>query len=415
MGTGQHLASALWGLAIVLATPSPHSVAIAQEFDQRTQNQIAARYRTASELYAQNRYADALAKIVELERMAGTTRLPTAQNLKIKILVAMERFADARAALDELYELQMSAAILGDVAEYEPRIDAGLEAERERLRRERAARAERDREERIRRERLAREERQRREERERIARAERQRVAAAERERLRLLHWTSATNHYEARPGDVRVYRSYLEEYPASAEAAEARRIVSREDAIFEQRKIDIAAANTTLETAFAALPQTYRATHINFPEDAELSFEPSFSISLEPNELNCHFRAVRKLTIRSLEGRVLRREEQTLSLASDAIDPAIRFDFRDGVELIAVYGAGNRSSPYLWQKSLFYFRDRSIDGGAQIEEEVRSMKLDFPADVLRRIDWTVVNDTLYSAMSSCRGSFAVMGNRPDF
>ena len=104
-----------------------------------TKNKAKAMYYTAEALYESGEYTKTIDKIKQIETLLNGAKLATAQNLKIKALVGKGHFKDAQKELDILYSLNPSADVFKDIAQYSSKIDAGIEAEKIALEREKIA------------------------------------------------------------------------------------------------------------------------------------------------------------------------------------------------------------------------------------------------------------------------------------
>ena len=114
----------------------PHGTT-AQHIDNATKNRIKAMYFTAEDLYQKKEYGKVVNKIKDIESLSDGLILPSAQNLKVKALVAEQSYTLAKKELDVLMQLDLSEAILKDISTYSPKIDAGLEVERKKQEAER--------------------------------------------------------------------------------------------------------------------------------------------------------------------------------------------------------------------------------------------------------------------------------------
>jgi len=100
------------------------------QIDNATKNKIKAYYFTAEELYKNEEYSKALAKITEIESLSRGIKLATSQNLKVKTLVNLKQYKKAKEELDALYSLNPSNDIYKQIAKYSSVIDDGLEDEK---------------------------------------------------------------------------------------------------------------------------------------------------------------------------------------------------------------------------------------------------------------------------------------------
>jgi len=88
------------------------------QVDNRTKNQIKAKYLVAQSYFKDNNCQDALSKIEEIEQLSNGQTLAAAQNLKVKCLIKTQRFTQASKELYLLEGLSLSNEILSDIAEY---------------------------------------------------------------------------------------------------------------------------------------------------------------------------------------------------------------------------------------------------------------------------------------------------------
>lgn len=102
----------------------------AQQLDTRTKNQIKAKYFAAKDSFEAKDYSEALSKINEIEELSQGRKIATAQNLKVKTLLAQGKFQKAKDELYILEGLNLSESILKDISQYTADIDAGIEKER---------------------------------------------------------------------------------------------------------------------------------------------------------------------------------------------------------------------------------------------------------------------------------------------
>ena len=95
------------------------------QLDTRTQNQIKAKFFAAEDLYAEEKYADVLEKVAEIEELTGGKLIATAQNLKVKALIGLERYDEASEELYTLQGLTLTNDIVRDVSKHEGDIKKG--------------------------------------------------------------------------------------------------------------------------------------------------------------------------------------------------------------------------------------------------------------------------------------------------
>ncbi|MEM1132942.1 MAG: hypothetical protein AAGH53_08400 [Pseudomonadota bacterium] len=131
--------AALFALCITISVV-PAFQADAQQLDMATQNQIRVKFINATRAYEAQNYNEALNRLREIETAAGGVRIATAQGLKVKVLVALDRWDEAKAELDILYGLNPDGAILEDIASAAGSIDAHYAAIAEKERKALAAR-----------------------------------------------------------------------------------------------------------------------------------------------------------------------------------------------------------------------------------------------------------------------------------
>lgn len=104
-----------------------------QNIDNATKNKIRVKFITAEEHYNNNNYKNTLEKINEIEQLLGNTILPTALNLKIKALVGLREYTEAKKELTTLENLELDEAILKDISVYSTKIDRGIESDKLRI------------------------------------------------------------------------------------------------------------------------------------------------------------------------------------------------------------------------------------------------------------------------------------------
>lgn len=91
-----------------------------------TMNKARAMYSTAELLYESGKYTKVIEKIEAIETLLNGSKLESAQNLKIKALVASGQFQKAQKELNILYSLEPDDDIFKDIAQYSIKIDEGL-------------------------------------------------------------------------------------------------------------------------------------------------------------------------------------------------------------------------------------------------------------------------------------------------
>lgn len=99
------------------------------QLDNATKNKIKVMYLSADNFYKSNEYSKTLNEIDKIESLSNGLKLATAQNLKVKSLIGLNRFKEAQKELNVLYNLNPSSEILADIAQYSSKIDAAIKAE----------------------------------------------------------------------------------------------------------------------------------------------------------------------------------------------------------------------------------------------------------------------------------------------
>lgn len=98
-----------------------------QSLDNATINKIKAKYYGAEAFYDKKDYSNALEKINEIEVLGNGIILPTAQNLKVKVLIGLKEFLKAKKELEKLQNLSLDENIIKDIASYSDKIDIAIE------------------------------------------------------------------------------------------------------------------------------------------------------------------------------------------------------------------------------------------------------------------------------------------------
>ncbi|MDD7915907.1 hypothetical protein [Polaribacter ponticola] len=99
---------------------------MSQNISTATKNKVRVKFIAAEKLYSEKSYDDALSKINEIEGLLGSIILPTALNLKIKVLVGLEKYVDAEKELNILQNKELDEAIINDMAVYEEIISSKI-------------------------------------------------------------------------------------------------------------------------------------------------------------------------------------------------------------------------------------------------------------------------------------------------
>tara|TARA_B110000211_G_C14063635_1_gene546713 strand:- start:204 stop:1169 length:966 start_codon:yes stop_codon:yes gene_type:complete len=101
------------------------------QIDNVTKNKIKVMYLSAENYYKSNEYTKTLNEINKIESLSKGLKLATAQNLKVKSLIGLNRFKEAQKELEVLYNLNPNSDILTDIAQYSSKIDEGINKARE--------------------------------------------------------------------------------------------------------------------------------------------------------------------------------------------------------------------------------------------------------------------------------------------
>ena len=99
--------------------------------DTKTKNKIKVKYFAATDSFEKKKYAETIDKINEIEALTRGVRIPTALNLKIKSLVKLRRYSQAKKELDILEGLELDDAIIRDMAGYSGTITSEYKKERD--------------------------------------------------------------------------------------------------------------------------------------------------------------------------------------------------------------------------------------------------------------------------------------------
>ena len=101
------------------------------QMDTKTKNKIKVKYFAATDSFEKKKYAETIDKINEIEALTRGVRIPTALNLKIKSLVKLRRYSQAKKELDILEGLELDDAIIRDMAGYSGTITSEYKKERD--------------------------------------------------------------------------------------------------------------------------------------------------------------------------------------------------------------------------------------------------------------------------------------------
>ncbi len=105
-------------LLLLLAT----SQLIFAQISNETKNEIRIKFEQAKSNYENKNYQDALGTIEEIEILTNDKRIATAQNLKVKTLIGLKEYGDAKKELDVLKKMNLSTDIIKEIATYESKI-----------------------------------------------------------------------------------------------------------------------------------------------------------------------------------------------------------------------------------------------------------------------------------------------------
>lgn len=187
--------------------------AAAQPRDQATRNEITSEFISAEQNYESGRYAEALRSLERIDVLNPGQPIPTALNLKVKVLIAMKEWSSAEAELDRLYSLPLARAILMDAAKHRATIEDQKEVRRQ------AA----------------------------IAEAERRKLTEE-----RIIKYARGVPSSQPLKAFL-AYERYLFKFPSGTYAAEAlnsqNRVRESAHALWKKRKKDLAAAIRTFNT----------------------------------------------------------------------------------------------------------------------------------------------------------------------
>ena len=95
----------------------------AQQIDQRTQNIIKAKFKTAKSAYKDGDYNSALEKLKEIDELMQGYPLATALDLKVATFIKLSKYSEAKAALHILEGLKLSDSIMGHLTTYTRQIE----------------------------------------------------------------------------------------------------------------------------------------------------------------------------------------------------------------------------------------------------------------------------------------------------
>ena len=101
-----------------------------QTLDTRTQNQVKAKFLFANELFEQKKYNDVFEKVEEIEAILNGVQLASLLDLKVKTLISLGRYQEAKDALFILEGLELSEDIIKNLGEYSEKIENGVEKEK---------------------------------------------------------------------------------------------------------------------------------------------------------------------------------------------------------------------------------------------------------------------------------------------
>lgn len=120
-----------WGITTIALLFLLTSMGYGQNLDTRTQNQIKAKFSLAKELSDQGSYKEALEKVKEMESLLNGARLPSLLNFKVKTLIVLGKYKEAKDVLYILEGLELSEEIINNIGSYSVKIEKGLERENE--------------------------------------------------------------------------------------------------------------------------------------------------------------------------------------------------------------------------------------------------------------------------------------------
>lgn len=99
----------------------------AQNLDQKTKNIIKAKFIGAKEYFAENKYNEALTKITEIEELTGKPTLATALDLKVQLLLALNKIDEAEKEINTLMGMNLSNTLVSNVSNYSKQITSKKE------------------------------------------------------------------------------------------------------------------------------------------------------------------------------------------------------------------------------------------------------------------------------------------------
>lgn len=119
-----------YSILVILIVMLISSIGFSQNIDNSTINKVKVKFIAAEEYYHNQDYKNTLVKILEIEGLMKNTIIPTALNLKIKALVGLRKYSEAKKELNTLETLNLDDAILKDMSVYSTKIDTEIKAEK---------------------------------------------------------------------------------------------------------------------------------------------------------------------------------------------------------------------------------------------------------------------------------------------
>jgi hypothetical protein len=103
------------------------SFSVAQDLDVATRNKLKVKFMLAQEYYEKGEFINVLSNVEEIEALLNGIEYASVQTLKVKSLIALERYLQAQQELEKLYGMNVPVEILRELSTYESTIKAGVE------------------------------------------------------------------------------------------------------------------------------------------------------------------------------------------------------------------------------------------------------------------------------------------------
>jgi hypothetical protein len=110
-------------LLFLLITLLSIQLVSSQQLDQKTLTRLKVKLKRVQKAYDKSNYQDALDLVKEIEKITSKGSFPDVQNWKVKAMLGMGYYEDAKKELDILYGLNPSDEIIDEMADYESKFE----------------------------------------------------------------------------------------------------------------------------------------------------------------------------------------------------------------------------------------------------------------------------------------------------